>query len=408
MLILLVMLTLFIRPIYSTVLTVINISSESGQMGILYLVVALCDYAYIGYRIIKKKGIVSGQFLLAMVFVALVLAAMLITGSLYGRDIHVLRSTILSFGSMTACAILIGVCLAKEEKLEALGLWIPIYVIALTIMCVLSILFGNTDATGLIRRNTNDISYQNGAYFAAYALGLNLYYLTNYEMLFENKVLRLIRPIFRILPFLQFYTVCVAGGRGGFVLAIILIALYLYINRQKLIQQRIIIGISRIVLILLIVMAIFHNKISFASSGFSRIRAFLIMRSDSNRSALWSEAINGFKESIVVGNGVGSVWYIIGIYSHNLFLDLLCETGLVGTAMLVFVIIKYFVNQKKAIQLNPLNQFPLLIFICGFTMSMFSGYYLTNPQLWFSIFYVLSYSSWHKFEAYKMEIEKIN
>ena len=48
-----------------------------------------------------------------------------------------------------------------------------------------------------------------------------------------------------------------------------------------------------------------------------------------NRWIRWNLAWNAFTKSPVFGHGLGSVFYEVGFYSHNIFTDMLCEGGVV-------------------------------------------------------------------------------
>ncbi len=65
------------------------------------------------------------------------------------------------------------------------------------------------------------------------------------------------------------------------------------------------------------------------------------------RTALWSETIVIWKTSPIFGIGAGSIVYAHELTSHNVFLQFLAETGIVGVVSFIFLLISAFTASLK-------------------------------------------------------------
>ena len=72
--------------------------------------------------------------------------------------------------------------------------------------------------------------------------------------------------------------------------------------------------------------------------------------------------------------------------------DLLAETGIVGTAIVIFLIVLAIKKEFALIRQNFTDCLWLYLFLSGFIMSMFSGYYLTHFALWWTMIFVIHYN----------------
>ncbi len=385
----LMMMLLFLKPVFSIILSIFGIDVESGQMGILYAVVGIVTYLYLAYVYLKNLRRFNKYSFWYILFCIFMLLGIALTVFRYGGMNGNLRGSFLSFGSAVIPSFLLAVEVRRRNRLDNLGKIVPIFVLALSIVSLISLFFGTVALTGLAR-NTNNIGYQNGSYYMAYAFGLNLYYLKCGDRMKRYAWLKWCNPVFYILAVLQFIGVILFGGRGGMVLLSILCVYYFLFERQKKkseIQKKIVtvLGVSVIVAFILVLLK--NSEINL--TGARRILSFIKNVSDSNRFDLYRSALGNFAQSPLIGHGFGSVFYTVGFYSHNLFTDFLCETGAVGTLLLIAVLALSVRNLHGLNKKDPLNRFGTVIFFFGFTMVMFSGYYLSSQMIWFAVGFAL-------------------
>ncbi len=167
---------------------------------------------------------------------------------------------------------------------------------------------------------------------------------------------------------------------------------------RKLRQTGVQVRWSRIALIVVIPAALVAG-ISFIAPTllegvFARIEEFLVSLSRPQgtvalRVVLWTGAIKGFLTSPVTGIGIGNfrvidqivpemklepVWYYIGgLSTHNVVLQYLCETGIIGAAALLVLTIKGLMMGYRALKHRgdaAANQTSAAIFISMFVFAL--------------------------------------
>ena len=144
-----------------------------------------------------------------------------------------------------------------------------------------------------------------------------------------------------------------------------------------------------IVILILLVYAIISN-FEFNFIGYERIFGFLEGKGDSIREGEWEKAIDYYMDNIVFGHGAGSELFLFKVHSHNLFTEIGVEYGTIGLLVVIVVLFRFISRSLKLIKQDEKNHLVLLMFICGFTMNMFSGYYFTITIAWFALGYVFS------------------
>lgn len=108
-----------------------------------------------------------------------------------------------------------------------------------------------------------------------------------------------------------------------------------------------------------------------------------------NRVALYLEAIDIFLESPIVGTGIGYFEKRTGTkYVHNIFLEIMCEMGIVGIGMIGTIILKNIriIFDKKY---SAMDICITVIFLMSFFCLLTSGTYWTTPVFWMFFFIML-------------------
>ncbi len=271
-----------------------------------------------------------------------------------------------------------------NDRIKKLSPFVSVIFSIIAFLCVIN---PSSKTGGGLAKNDNGLNYQTIAYMAAYASGLAEFgfLLNNYYGKIYNKVIGI------GLILLNFITVLLSGGRGGFVAFLVFIILtFISFGKQKSFIHKVIVQSCIAVVILLILFASVKiaSGLNISTSGLWRIAKFISSASDSNRLNAFYSSLNSFYHSMFIGHGIGSVFYEIGFHAHNIFLDLLVETGLFGTAIILIIIFRTFIRLTILIKQDRTNVFWVYVFLCGATISMFSGYYLTQFPLWWVIFYI--------------------
>lgn len=376
----------FSYSIYFVIATFLGIPQEGVVFrlysGILAVVVAFVFFLSI-HRIPRR--IYIGGLLLCAIIILLYFS----TRCFYDEVNNRYTSYFLSMGVRFIPAVLTGMYMLSHDdimkKVEyALLPFILLYTITLASVAFTANIGVNIAQTF----NTDFLNYQSISYYSIFAFGFNMYLIVQCS----NSYTRYRRYILIALAILQVIITIMAGGRGAFVLGYVFTLYFAlkHITFSKLISY-ILIGLA----VLLTINAILSDNEIF-KMGFERIFNFFgnteAIGTD-NRWIRWNLAWNAFTKSPVFGHGLGSVFYEVGFYSHNIFTDMLCEGGVVLFLIFIFVLMKFIRASQILITEDYRNEIIVIVFLCSFVMNSFSGYYLSDTGIWLSLTYVLCKNS---------------
>lgn len=376
----------FSYSIYFVIATFLGIPQEGVVFrlysGILAVVVAFVFFLSI-HRIPRR--IYIGGLLLCAIIILLYFS----TRCFYDEVNNRYTSSFLSMGVRFIPAVLTGMYMLSHDdimkKVEyALLPFILLYTITLASVAFTANIGVNIAQTF----NTDFLNYQSISYYSIFAFGFNMYLIVQCS----NSYTRYRRYILIALAILQVIITIMAGGRGAFVLGCVFTLYFAlkHITFSKLISY-ILIGLA----VLLTINAILSDNEIF-KMGFERIFNFFgnteAIGTD-NRWIRWNLAWNAFTKSPVFGHGLGSVFYEVGFYSHNIFTDMLCEGGVVLFLIFIFVLMKFIRASQILITEDYRNEIIVIVFLCSFVMNSFSGYYLSDTGIWLSLTYVLCKNS---------------
>ena len=376
----------FSYSIYFVIATFLGIPQEGVVFrlysGILAVVVAFVFFLSI-HRIPRR--IYIGGLLLCAIIILLYFS----TRCFYDEVNNRYTSYFLSMGVRFIPAVLTGMYMLSHDdimkKVEyALLPFILLYTITLASVAFTANIGVNIAQTLVI----DFLNYQSISYYSIFAFGFNMYLIVQCS----NSYTRYRRYILIALAILQVIITIMAGGRGAFVLGCVFTLYFAlkHITFSKLISY-ILIGLA----VLLTINAILSDNEIF-KMGFERIFNFFgnteAIGTD-NRWIRWNLAWNAFTKSPVFGHGLGSVFYEVGFYSHNIFTDMLCEGGVVLFLIFIFVLMKFIRASQILITEDYRNEIIVIVFLCSFVMNSFSGYYLSDTGIWLSLTYVLCKNS---------------
>ena len=196
-------------------------------------------------------------------------------------------------------------------------------------------------------------------------LGLPIaWHLFAYSERNKNRVLKIIN--FSFLP-LAIITVLLTGSRTS-LFAIVPAVIYILWPKKVDIVQ---LGLRLIIL----VVSILGSLAFLPSSVIDRLATASISISSGDiggRVVLWRETIDSFIQHPIFGSGSGTLHTIIGGLSHQTFLSILAETGLIGFVLFVFIL---------AIVINQAVRLP----------KGYSGLWLSSLFVWFVAVLSLSF-----------------
>ena len=298
------------------------------------------------------------------------------------------RAALLVFGALCIPSCYVGIRLARGNYNKQMLNLLPLFVILISLAVGTAIVFKS--ATGsLLNKEDDALNYQTSSYYMAGCFSYCMFFLffnNQIKKSFSNKIIRII--LFALL-FLCAIGTILGGGRGAFVY-LVLIALYMIyrITKEKGGGAK-----FKNVLLLLVAAGVLVYLASrfniIKSAGASRLIERLgTIDEGEARFDSWNDAIRAFYDSPILGHGIGSVWWTVGFYSHNMLADLLAETGLLGTTIVVSVLGNIFIRQSRNSYSGGLDMFLFLVFLGALVHDAFSGYWISSPKLFLLYGYV--------------------
>ncbi len=372
---------------------------SKGAEGIALYAISFCIISFIIFLWCMISKTFTIRELTYIVTLGFVLTFIFMTRSFYGFVPLNAHNALLMFGLYAIPSFIMGMVVARNGMLTSMIKWTDIIVVFFTISVF------NALTLSFAVRNIGEINfggsgYQTMSYVGAFAFGLNLFMI-----LFNSKIavwgflktpfyatLRII-----IIPVL-IAGVIFGGGKGAFVLCgifvLVAIAFDFHTNKNKLSS----LGKAFILILAAAILMPLLLKIPQIERGFFRATAFispeggLNWQGTSGRDILYSEVWNLFKQSPLLGYGITGIFYIRtgNGYSHNIFLDILIDGGLLYLTIFIVFLINFLHKLFHLIKIDINNSFFLFIFLSGIVFNMFSGNYLSNAMLFFSFGYVFT------------------
>lgn len=229
-------------------------------------------------------------------------------------------------------------------------------------MGLLSILFNEPYKGTMSRQVLTLFNIQpdpnNMAAFYLYGITLSLY-----NILFTNKNIVMNLFIFII----NIIAVMTTGSRGGLISLLSILIVIIILSRISNIN------INRknrnfILFLIATSIIIYIMQSNMSGTSYERLFNFENYSGGSNRTVIWANTFDLFKQYPVFGAGWGAYYGYNGFSMavHNVFLQILVDGGIVGFSLFFFPIIWLIVKSLK--QKKPLV---LLILITGLTPSFF-------------------------------------
>ena len=332
----------------------------------LSVIFAVSFFFFFSYRISKKDiKVISILALFGLLYY--------ITQFFYSSgNVQGYQGQFLRWGADCVSACLIGISLMKLKSYNLVHRLMPILAIALTPFFVESTM-KNAVLSGQMHLD-GGMNYQTVAYTLAVMFCISLYYaIVNKE--FSNKLIRIASML--CLPF-QSVACCMAGGRGGVVLLVVYIVVMLYLMQyNKILSKKKVMFIALLGFCVFIITA--NHLDLWSSAGFNRSSGLI---QDQDRFDLWREIWTYVEKNNYIGYGFGGDYFTFGFYTHNILLDFILETGIVGCIFLIAIFYNVYKTIFKKCTVNNIFILLAIIGIYGVVMNLFSGYWITTYTHW--------------------------
>ena len=363
------------------------------------LVLAVITSLAILSEIIKRKGKVPSNFCIYfLLYMVLIFCYYAVTPVFYsGRSMSTRTGSLLTLIGQVLPNALFACFVAENEQMQTrVKRLAPVIGVVLAITALLGALFPDSTTSVGLSANEGGLGYQRLSYMAAYSAALMEYYLLTRDQTVQLNFLsrKLGTVISAVVIFLDLLITLISGGRGGFVAYIIFFVISIhfairfgYFDLKK--GSRVLVFGSISVIGAYVGFNYVSNIIS-TKKGFGRLLDFINGGGDIRRFDKYIAALDVFSKKPIFGHGFGSVYYEFGLYTHNFFTDVLVEGGLV-LAIIIALVLAYVMF--ASVQLTKKDKTDLIwiyFFLCGFILSLFSGYYLTQIPLWWGLFFILA------------------
>lgn len=263
--------------------------------------------------------------------------------------------------------------------------------------------------------NFGGTNYQGLSYTAAFCIGLELFFVflapQEYHSLFFAGTFGKICEIGVSIG--AAFAVLVSGGRGGLLVVVLDIIIFLFLLRKKNELSSWSTHVVRIFIVLLVLVFAFvftrnfdDNKNAIVSDSMNRLLSFLNFRSGDltnpaggkmgifGRSNIYAESIEVIKNSPIIGSGIFNMKATNGMpYPHNFILETWIHAGFLYMVLWVGIFISLW--RKGATIASKSIEHSWILFILSYVTVFLSvsGTYLWCSELWFLIGVLFSFYS---------------
>lgn len=368
---------IFADELFLTYMSIFGIQVESGMKSIQAIGIAAIAFALMLKDILSRN--LSRKNYMQIFSLLVIMLLYYSTHYFYPRGTanSNYMAHFLSFGSLSIPACLIGISLSTHKYNKEILNLLPLFVVIITVT-VAPLVFLTSVTGNLLRGDDSVFDYQNASYYLAFCSSYAAFYVLFCKD-FNNSLYGNIAYLAMFVVVFVCAIGCIMGGGRGAFVYLVLIGIYLaYRSLKK--KDHFKFGNIVSVAIIMVVLLFLANYFNISeSAGFIRVSESLT--TDDSRVNLWKKAILAFKESPVFGNGLGSVWWTVGFYSHNILSDLLSETGITGTIIALVVLFKMYKKLRKLSNRSEFDMFMLILYIGCLVYVAFSCYWISFHKL---------------------------
>lgn len=382
----LTLVVIFADEIFYSYMAFNGISVESGMKAKMAIGIAGVCYFLLFVDVIKNR--LSLRNYKQLIVLAILLFLYVITGEFYSPQNDNYKAYLLTYGAYCIPAAYIGMSFANNFDLSYINKLLPFFIIPLTF--IIGSTMGSTIAeNAMLKDDESGLNYQSVSYFMSYFYAYSVYYCFFSGVSRKGLYGKLIFCCMMLTMFANALFCLFGGGRGAFVYIVFITIFLIWKLYESYKNYR-----GHITLILIAVAILFlllSDKLGlWDSAGVLRVVEHLT--DDDSRRDLWKVALDYFLQSPIFGWGVGSIWWTVGFYSHNFITDLLAETGIIGTIIVVKILFTIFIRLYKRFKIDKSIIFILLVFLGTMVSVTFSGYWIASHNLFFAFGFVYAYN----------------
>lgn len=373
---------------------------ENSSSYLVYVVLVLAaNFALFSKSSIIGRGRISSKDFFILLIMSVVFLSY-ITPSLFTGRINAIATTFFGyFLAFSLPAIFAAVYSSKLRTLFDMTKLLEVLMLLMTLSIIIKVIIPYFQGQRLLTF-AGAVYHQTGSYLAAFAFGLNLYFLFEgqYHERFKFFKSLLYRYFCYLLLLVQALGFILPGGRGGAVLGVVY---FLYITLSQVTRRNLRTLAKAFVLVVFFAAVIILSWPLLMQNdvfrvGYSRATQFIApggginWEGTSGRDALYLNTVHLIKQRPVIGYGLYGMWDVINYYPHNLFLEVLLQGGIVYFVLFLWILLLFVRKLLRMINIDRRFKVLGVLFLYPFVMLMFSGTYLNTPQFWFLLVFVLA------------------
>lgn len=376
---------LFNGELFTVFFVITGITLDTGMRARQATLIAAISYLMMAVDVVKRRLNQRNFFQLGVLGLILVLYMLTGLWHQYSPE-HVLHRTYLMlYGALCIPSAYVGMRLARGGYEKKVLQFLPYFLLLTTLSIGYVVIFRAVEG-GILGRAEGDVtSYQGASYAMSFSCSYCLFWLFFAD---QNKgaMGKLMYCFVLGMVFVSGIGCIVGGGRGAFLHLVCSTGYIIYRilarnDRRNAIAKYFLLAIGAIVMVYLSI----HFNI-FESAGAMRVSGNLTI--DYSREYIRNVAIDSFLRSPILGHGIGSVWWEVGFYSHNILLDFLVETGFIGATIMVVTVCVMLKRLLRDSKTNSLDMFMLLVMLAMIVEHTFSGYWIASSNSFLVFGYV--------------------
>ena len=135
------------------------------------------------------------------------------------------------------------------------------------------------------------------------------------------------------------------------------------------------------------------NIQTYSLKKFSSIFVLGLVQASSGRNNIYNYLATKISESPLLGHGVGIVQSDIGFTAHNIFIQILVETGILGLLIWIGVWFVCYKKYRSFLRIHDKEGLKIatLIIAVAFGRLLVSSDMWLRPEYWFMISYLITY-----------------
>lgn len=335
----------------------------------------------------EKNNKIEFKLILAILVLSLI-------SVFYCYDYNVLTR---GFSSLFGAVLASFIPLAINKKRIYFGFFHLGYVLAILVLIIIMYLNDNFSFTDFATKidyrdrfllNANQYSYL--GYFANISL---FYYHAKSKNIFSTIALIVLPILFLIICF-------ATQSRAGLIIIIAInLAYWFFINSFNKKNKIIVIGRSLIVILFFSIISV--NFYSTYQNSRLKSRVVSAGNKTDSRIYLIYDSIEAFKKNPILGVGLGQIVFYTryGLFSHNSYVEIIAEQGLIGGLLLILLFLIPLVRCIKGLYRNPRDS------ILKINLLFFLTFYFYNN---FYVFYKFPFSMMYFFLVISIQYEALN